>query len=87
MGLRSDRKDGGELSWMMASAQDANQFNYRGLSRIPFTLNSDESQILIKPDRQANAISIDEFKHHNGQAFAQVLIDLEADHVLCPALA
>lgn len=37
---------------------------------------------LIKPERQAMALGIDEFKLHNGHKYATHIIDLETGHIL-----
>lgn len=37
---------------------------------------------LIKPERQAKFLGIDEFKLHNGHKYAVVIIDMETGHIL-----
>ena len=37
---------------------------------------------LIKPERQAKYLGIDEFKLHNGRRYATHIIDLETGHIL-----
>ena len=41
-----------------------------------------DGKTLIKPERQARFIAIDEFKLHDGHKFATHIIDLETGHVL-----
>ncbi len=43
---------------------------------------TDDPKKLIKPERQARVLSIDEFKLHNGYKYATHIIDLETGHVL-----
>ncbi len=37
---------------------------------------------LIKPERQAKFLGIDEFKLHNGHKYAVVIIDMKTGHIL-----
>jgi len=39
-------------------------------------------QKLIKPERQAKFLGIDEFKLHNGHKYDVVIIDMETGHIL-----
>jgi len=41
-----------------------------------------DGEKLIKPERQARFIGIDEFKLHNGHKYAVVIIDMETGHIL-----
>ena len=43
---------------------------------------TDNGRKLIKPERQAKYLGIDEFKLHNGRRYATHIIDLETGHVL-----
>lgn len=51
---------------------------HKELLKKKFTVNDK----LIKPERQANYLAIDEFKLHNGYKYATVIIDLETGHIL-----
>lgn len=41
-----------------------------------------DGKTLIKPERQAKFLGIDEFKLHNGHKYAVVIIDMETGHIL-----
>ncbi|MCH3916448.1 MAG: ISL3 family transposase [Spirochaetia bacterium] len=41
-----------------------------------------DDKTLIKPERQARFLGIDEFKLHNGHKYAVVIIDMETGHIL-----
>ncbi len=41
-----------------------------------------DSKILVKPERQAKYLGIDEFKLHNGHKYATHIIDMETGHIL-----
>ena len=46
----------------------------------PYT--TDNGKKLVKPEKQAKYLGIDEFKLHNGRRYATHIIDLESGHVL-----
>ena len=46
-----------------------------------YTING-EGKRLVKPEKQARYLGIDEFKLHNNRKYATVIIDLETGHVL-----
>ena len=41
-----------------------------------------DGERLIKPERQARFLGIDDFKLHNGHKYAVVIIDMETGHIL-----
>jgi transposase len=41
-----------------------------------------DGEQLIKPERQAKFLAIDEFKLHNGHKYAVIIIDMETGHIL-----
>ena len=50
--------------------------------RLQELYTTDNGRKLIKPERQAKYLGIDEFKLHNGRRYATHIIDLETGHVL-----
>jgi len=50
--------------------------------RLQRLYTTDQGKKLIKPERQARFLGIDEFKLHNGHRYATHIIDLETGHVL-----
>jgi transposase len=50
--------------------------------RLQELYTTDNGSKLIKPERQARFLGIDEFKLHNGRRYATHIIDLETGHVL-----
>ena len=50
--------------------------------RLQDIYTTDNGKKLIKPERQARFLGIDEFKLHNGHRYATHIIDLETGHVL-----
>jgi transposase len=50
--------------------------------RLQELYTTDNGHKLIKPERQAKYLGIDEFKLHNGRRYATHIIDLETGHVL-----
>lgn len=50
--------------------------------RLQELYTTDGGRKLIKPDKQAKFLGIDEFKLHNGHRYATHIIDLETGHVL-----
>ena len=50
--------------------------------RLQELYTTDNGRKLIKPERQAKYLGIDEFKLHNGRRYAPHIIDLETGHVL-----
>lgn len=47
-----------------------------------YTEETDDGRKLMKPERQAKFLAIDEFKLHNGYIFATHIMDLETGHIL-----
>ena len=41
-----------------------------------------DGKALIKPEKQARFLGVDEFKLHNGYKYASLLIDMESGHTL-----
>lgn len=41
-----------------------------------------DGKTLIKPEKQARFLGVDEFKLHNGYKYASLLIDMESGHTL-----
>ena len=52
------------------------------LKRLQGIYTTDGGSKLVKPDRQAKYLGIDEFKLHNGHKYATHIIDLGTGHVL-----
>ena len=50
--------------------------------RLQGMYTTDNGKKLIKPEKQARFLGIDEFKLHNGRRYATHIIDLETGHVL-----
>ena len=50
--------------------------------RLQGMYTTDNGKKLIKPEKQARFLGIDEFKLHNGHRYATHIIDLETGHVL-----
>ena len=50
--------------------------------RLQSIYTTDNGKKLIKPEKQAKYLGIDEFKLHNGRRYATHIIDLESGHVL-----
>ena len=50
--------------------------------RLQSIYTTDDGKKLIKPEKQAKYLGIDEFKLHNGRRYATHIIDLESGHVL-----
>ncbi len=50
--------------------------------RLQELYTTDGGEKLIKPEKQAKFLGIDEFKLHNGRRYATHIIDLETGHVL-----
>ena len=50
--------------------------------RLQGLYTTDNGKKLIKPEKQAKYLGIDEFKLHNGRRYATHIIDLETGHVL-----
>ena len=50
--------------------------------RLQVMYTTDNGKKLIKPEKQARFLGIDEFKLHNGRRYATHIIDLETGHVL-----
>ena len=50
--------------------------------RLQELYTTDSGKKLIKPEKQAKYLGIDEFKLHNGRRYATHIIDLETGHVL-----
>ena len=50
--------------------------------RLQSIYTTDNGNKLIKPEKQAKYLGIDEFKLHNGRRYATHIIDLESGHVL-----
>ena len=41
-----------------------------------------DGKTLIKPEKQARFLGVDEFKLHNGYKYASLIIDMESGHIL-----
>ncbi len=44
--------------------------------------SGDEKRVLMKPEKQAKFLGIDEFKLHDGHRYATIIVDLETGHAL-----
>ena len=50
--------------------------------RLQELYTTDDCSKLMKPDKQAKLLGIDEFKLHDGHRYATRIIDLETGHIL-----
>ena len=50
--------------------------------RLQELYTTDDCSKLMKPDKQAKSLGIDEFKLHDGHRYATYIIDLETGHIL-----